>query len=59
MNKDELANNIDYHAITGANCQTIRPFCMSFSAKSMHATTVILRCDAALLWINIFPLLMC
>lgn len=54
--KDKSADDMDYLAISFANCLTIGAFFMSFFAEFMYAITVILRCDDALVWINNFQL---
>ena len=47
---------MDYLAVPLSNCLTNTAFFMAFSAEFMYAITVILRCDAALLWRINFPL---
>lgn len=56
--KDKSADDMDNIAICRANCLTIGSFFMSFFAKSMHAITVIPRCDNALVWRIDFRLLL-
>lgn len=49
---------MDKIAIYDVNCLTIGVFFMSFFAESMHAITVIPRCDNALVWRIDFRLLL-
>ncbi|ATM20463.1 hypothetical protein CRN13_08655 [Raoultella ornithinolytica] len=56
--KDKSADDMDNIAMFRANCLTISSFFMSFFAKSMHAITVIPRCDNALVWRIDFQLLL-
>ncbi|HBC82083.1 MAG TPA: hypothetical protein DC012_08980 [Escherichia sp.] len=54
--KDKLAGLMDNAAIPLWICLTNTPILMKIFAEFMHAFTVILRCDGALLWRINFPL---
>ncbi|PTA91636.1 hypothetical protein CWM66_10495 [Kosakonia sp. H7A] len=54
--KDKLADVMDYPAFTLSICLTKSAVFMCYIAEFMYRITVILRCDAALLWRINFPL---